>query len=904
MAKSVADLLGSPLEQERREGLLFAAREPSRDIMRRVAELADSDESLEIRFLARKCLHQWKRDQGATPPTPGGLGKVTADQIRAYFQGPEENKTAIIDFAVSHQCLVALPVFVEQVFQETAPHLIASLLIAIGRLGSEPEIRTLVPFLSHESPRVRANAVEALEYLGTVKAYPFILSMLKDPDNRVKANAVKAVRGLSPPSTIRILRQMVASNYHSMQASAAFALAYFPAEENVDLLAGLLASPEEAVRDNAARTLALYAQKQVPGARERLAELAPQVLAHLDALARPAEAAEPPAKPSPLAEALADADPQRRLAAVQEAVAAGDQSVARLLLRHLQQGEPDKRVVATILLGFGRLQIRSAAPLLIKGLGSADARTRANCVEALRLLNLPETLDHLVPLLEDPNNRVRANAIIALKDRSDVDVLTPLRALLADPDPRPQKSAIYAIMELKTAAAWRLLHDAAASPLPEIADLARHCLDELAAQGHKVPPRRRPAAPPPPPPPDAAPPARPSTPPVALEPDMPTTTPSNRLAATPPPPASAEEPLSSPEATPSDLVASLLADPTLRGWQAFAIEHLVLPLPADWVARPGKPSLQFLPPDGREIRLAGSQRAVPEAGLTVTFGTTPNPTVDAVAVLERRLQDIPRFFEGYALRARRDGPLPDGGRFLALTFDHRLEGQPFTTTAVALLTGNTLIALDAIVARPRVDLLRPVLQTALGRLHLGPRPCDPDLAKIALASHADSGEAPPQSQSSRAPSDRPLTATAGPSSPSGDVGRGSPSPSDAAAALEPFAQDGRWGYRQRTNGAIVIPPTFDEASPFRDGWARVADADGPRYLDARGRLALAPTFTLAGEFTESLAMVRIGDEWGYIDLDGNIVVKPLFPQIALMLFLFDAEMNWEIRCLEPRPARS
>lgn len=79
--------------------------------------------------------------------------------------------------------------------QATSPRLLATLLMALGRMGLPENVPTVAYYLNADDARVRANAIEALELINDPKAMSLVHLSLSDPDPRVRANAVKALWG-------------------------------------------------------------------------------------------------------------------------------------------------------------------------------------------------------------------------------------------------------------------------------------------------------------------------------------------------------------------------------------------------------------------------------------------------------------------------------------------------------------------------------------------------------------------------------------------------------------------------------------------------------------------------------------------------------------------------------------
>lgn len=85
------------------------------------------------------------------------------------------------------------------------------------------------------------------------------------------------------------------------------------------------------------------------------------------------------------------------------------------------------------------------------------------------------------------------------------------------------------------------------------------------------------------------------------------------------------------------------------------------------------------------------------------------------------------------------------------------------------------------------------------------------------------------------------------------------------------------GYIDRT-GKFVIPPTYLQCFPFKDGQARVRlDKHAWRFLDKTGAFAIKSTYENARDFSEGVAAVQEHKTaMGYINPKGDYVIRPRF----------------------------
>jgi hypothetical protein len=103
------------------------------------------------------------------------------------------------------------------------------------------------------------------------------------------------------------------------------------------------------------------------------------------------------------------------------------------------------------------------------------------------------------------------------------------------------------------------------------------------------------------------------------------------------------------------------------------------------------------------------------------------------------------------------------------------------------------------------------------------------------------------------------------------------------AGLFPFYQDCKLGYID-TSGRVVIPPQFDRAGFFYEGFAAVGmNINGrPKYgfINQAGRFVIEPEFDVAQKFSEGLAGIVLGNNSRYIDRKGRVVISPQFAEVT------------------------
>ncbi|MBI2944668.1 MAG: HEAT repeat domain-containing protein [Candidatus Wallbacteria bacterium] len=107
---------------------------------------------------------------------------------------------------------------------ESFPRLLATIVLALGRMRLVENIPTISYYLNDKDERIRANAVEALEAINDQKVMKLLDLAISDNHPRVRANAIKALWRFGELGTIQVVRKMIEAPMADQQASGAYAL--------------------------------------------------------------------------------------------------------------------------------------------------------------------------------------------------------------------------------------------------------------------------------------------------------------------------------------------------------------------------------------------------------------------------------------------------------------------------------------------------------------------------------------------------------------------------------------------------------------------------------------------------------------------------------------------------------
>jgi HEAT repeat protein len=205
-------------------------------------------------------------------PYPEGYLSLDMLQVRdrpEVRRDEEAGRLALIRRIVEAQDREKISMLLRQLTREKRPRVLATLLTAVGNLGSPEALPALRPFLESPDRRIRANAVEAWGMLGADAEVGALDPFRRDPDNRVRANAVVAL-GRRRQDVRADLEAMADDTSEPMRLSAVYALVELGRDEAVPLLSSLLLDPATSVKKKAIDGLRILASDGRSDARKAL----------------------------------------------------------------------------------------------------------------------------------------------------------------------------------------------------------------------------------------------------------------------------------------------------------------------------------------------------------------------------------------------------------------------------------------------------------------------------------------------------------------------------------------------------------------------------------------------------------------------------------------------------------
>ena len=237
------DLQSDEVATRRHALLTLSKYMKHKDVVELIEGVAKEDADEELRYLARKCLDEYRKSATKKETNARPVGGSIVKGIFTY--GDREAKLDVIKKVMAMGSDGELPVILEYLDEEDDTWVIASLVKAVGVLGSVSHIPRLQPFLEHDDPRVQANAIEALEAIGDDCVVPLIIPMLAKQDNRIRANAIKALISYDKEQALSTLEAMALSRKAWQRDSALYCFSIITDYEPSELVIKMLSAETE-----------------------------------------------------------------------------------------------------------------------------------------------------------------------------------------------------------------------------------------------------------------------------------------------------------------------------------------------------------------------------------------------------------------------------------------------------------------------------------------------------------------------------------------------------------------------------------------------------------------------------------------------------------------------------------
>ena len=452
-----------------------------------------------------------KLSRGAADATKGidDATRAHIDKIQKSIDSAEKSK---------------LPEFIKQLQSEKNSFIRATLISAVGRLGSRSDMDSLIQFTKDPDVRVVANVVQALEMLGNPKCVEHIVKLVAHPDHRVRANTVKTIWKYAHTNVtanrivIERLKEMMFSTKGEMREAAIYVLGEIADDESIELLTMAGNDKNAAIKAKASEALSnamkLKAERELklsetePVSEEEVVKIPileekPVVMEVSPEEKNIAEASAPPSPPKESAaekapEPKAENQPEKaddskdvqktidektrlEIDRIQRLIDSKDASSIESLARQLKN-EQNAFIRATLVAAVGKLGTRTNMEDVLPMLEDADTRVAANAAEALELLGNSKCVEELIKHINHSDNRMRANVVKAIWKYAQSNVsankliINRLKTMMFSTKTQMRESALYVLGEIANEEAFELISIAVTDKVESVQQKAKEAL--------------------------------------------------------------------------------------------------------------------------------------------------------------------------------------------------------------------------------------------------------------------------------------------------------------------------------------------------------------------------------------------------------------------------------------------
>ncbi|MFZ2958145.1 MAG: HEAT repeat domain-containing protein [Candidatus Ozemobacteraceae bacterium] len=273
-----------------RDSALFAlSRFQSPHTMTIIAKIAADDPLERLRTKAFSMLETFARSGNAAArefiatlrptspaPSPEPVPDLPAEPTILSPNAPQAAIIALVATATAED----LPTILKALSAETDPMSITMLLSILKRIKCAEAFDSIVPFLSAQDDRIRANAADALSMVDPERARPLLLELLEDPDNRIRANAILALSADDLFDPVPSLISLAHDPREMFRRSAIYVMTLVRRPIFVPLLGRLLDDADGKVRDPAYAALEEYVIGGIDGAEAIQKRIASRIKIH------------------------------------------------------------------------------------------------------------------------------------------------------------------------------------------------------------------------------------------------------------------------------------------------------------------------------------------------------------------------------------------------------------------------------------------------------------------------------------------------------------------------------------------------------------------------------------------------------------------------------------------------
>ena len=250
---SILVLLNSKEAVNKRRGILLLALNPTQTNLLLIKNIAGYDESLSIRFFARRVLKAIENTHSSASD------EILTGLINHYIQLENEaEKISFIKLRASKDYINSPALLSLLLSHEKNTAVICFLITSLGECGGEADIRRIASFNGDNRFEIRRAVFDALLSINSIKTYPFLTQFIIDDNYSLASDARNFFKSLNAQLALKVINFMVSSGTDKMKVAAAAAAGLIICDEIFNELKSLAVSELPRVKAAALNSLNMF----------------------------------------------------------------------------------------------------------------------------------------------------------------------------------------------------------------------------------------------------------------------------------------------------------------------------------------------------------------------------------------------------------------------------------------------------------------------------------------------------------------------------------------------------------------------------------------------------------------------------------------------------------------------
>lgn len=494
--------LDSPLEETRKNAIMLLVKKSDSQALPYLKKIAAGDESPGLRFLAQQGIFQI---EPKLTPAKKTVEYLSDEKIRIFIEsGTDDEKLKALDSLAEHLNLEFYPLIKKQLKTERSEKLICRLLHVLSRFSIQSDVQFYRQFVKHPSKAVKRQIIEILGGFASREAYEILILFLIDDEESLHQPVLNFLKFFGQTHVLELLEGMIKHRDPELVEAAVVTAGYF-GESSLPLLELALKSLDPKTKEKAAEVLKSLSSLNITGASSVLKKQNLQSDNH-DSLSSTfdfktseisgylqnflktkryeknlinTEAVDT----EKILKMLKPGRPEENIRGINLIISQRKYKLFENVLELLKSSE-NAMVKGQCLRAVAKLGGEQFLSVISRGLKSRFPEVKKGAIAAVKILNTKDTIQLLVPLLDDATPSVRGTAILALRDYPAINAHKIIENMLDSPSDDMKLEAFYVLANLGDGKTATLLDKLRSSRKPLISQKAEKTLQIMAGNGN------------------------------------------------------------------------------------------------------------------------------------------------------------------------------------------------------------------------------------------------------------------------------------------------------------------------------------------------------------------------------------------------------------------------------------